>query len=260
MDCKICLSTVTYFATARVLNKYDVQYFKCPHCGFVQTQEPFWLNEAYSEAIAGSDLGLIRRNIAFSRIAQALITVVFDSNAKFIDYGGGYGLFVRLMRDAGFDYYRLDELCPNLFARGFDADGAGRDQYELLSAFEVFEHLMEPMREIERMLTFSRNILLSTELLPPTQPKPGEWWYYSLEHGQHVSIYSRPSLEVVAEKFHLKLYSNNSALHLLTDRNIPSFMLRLLFRSGAAILISSLKSKVSLLPADYYRITGKCLE
>ena len=49
--CKICDSNSHYFATAKVLQKYNVDYFQCSNCGFVQTEEPYWLDEAYSEAI-----------------------------------------------------------------------------------------------------------------------------------------------------------------------------------------------------------------
>jgi hypothetical protein len=50
---------------------------------------------------------------------------------------GGYGMFVRLMRDGGFDFHREDPLCDNLFAQGFDRQDDGT--FELVTAFEVFE-------------------------------------------------------------------------------------------------------------------------
>jgi 2-polyprenyl-3-methyl-5-hydroxy-6-metoxy-1,4-benzoquinol methylase len=41
-------------------------------------------------------------------------------------------------------------IVKNMFAVGFDDQG---DQdYELITAFEVFEHLVDPMTEIENML------------------------------------------------------------------------------------------------------------
>ncbi len=50
-------------------------------------------------------------------------------------------MFVRLMRDNGFDFYRSDRQCENLFAKGFEASLDVSPSYELLTAFEVFEHL-----------------------------------------------------------------------------------------------------------------------
>ncbi|MFM6453388.1 MAG: methyltransferase domain-containing protein, partial [Planktothrix sp.] len=115
MKCKVCDSQSNYFATAQILNKYDINYFQCLNCGFVQTEEPYWLEEAYSNAIAMSDVGLVFRNLMFSDLTSTLIFNFFDHNSKFLDYGAGYGLFVRLMRDKGFNFYGFDKFCKNLF-------------------------------------------------------------------------------------------------------------------------------------------------
>ena len=220
MKCKICNSQSNDFATAQVLNKYDVKYFQCLNCGFVQTEEPYWLEEAYSNAIAMSDVGLVFRNLMFSDLTSTLIFNFFDHNSKFLDYGAGYGLFVRLMRDKGFDFYWFDKFCQNLFSQDFEInlDKKENYQFELITAFEVFEHLVNPNIELENLLKISPNILLSTELLPPNNPKPNDWWYYVLHEGQHISIYTHHSLQILAERYNLNLYSNGSSLHLLTEK------------------------------------------
>lgn len=92
MNCKICGHSVTVFSNARVLNKYSVKYYFCDTCRFVQTEDPYWLNEAYSEAIAVSDVGLVDRNKKFSKITRTVIRTFFDCNGKFLDYGGGVWL------------------------------------------------------------------------------------------------------------------------------------------------------------------------
>ena len=51
-----------------------------------------------------------------------MTTVFFKSNGSIVDYGGGYGLLVRLMRNSGFDFYRYDPYCANFFAKGFEVD------------------------------------------------------------------------------------------------------------------------------------------
>ena len=84
---------------------------------------------------------------------------------------GGYGIFTRLMRDIGFDFYWYDPHSINLLARGFETRSKNY-KYELVTAFEVFEHFAELIKEIESMLQFSDNILFSTELLPSLIPKP----------------------------------------------------------------------------------------
>ncbi len=121
MRCKICQSTTQAFERAQILGKYTVQYYCCPACGFIQTEEPYWLEEAYATPIGLADVGLLSRNIVLSRILKALIACLFRQDGRFLDYGGGYGVLVRLMRDQGYDFYRFDPHCANLFAQGFDA-------------------------------------------------------------------------------------------------------------------------------------------
>ena len=53
-SCRACGHPTAPYTTARVLNRHDVRYDRCPQCGLIQTETPHWLNEAYSEAIAGS--------------------------------------------------------------------------------------------------------------------------------------------------------------------------------------------------------------
>lgn len=169
MKCKICQSSTCIFGETQILNKYPARYFRCQNCGFIQTEDSYWLEDAYSETITKSDIGLIGRNLQMAAHTKKLLLTCFEPKEKFIDYGGGYGMFVRMMRDQGFDFYRYDPLCKNMFAEGFDANPNAN--YTLLTAFEVFEHLSEPLAEIEKMLSFSRNLFFSTLLLPKP-PKP----------------------------------------------------------------------------------------
>ncbi len=260
MICKICSSATTPFARAILLNKHDVQYFQCQNCGFVQTEEPYWLHEAYSETITNSDLGLLSRNISSATIARAVIATFFRRNAKFVDYGGGYGIFVRLMRDYGFDFYRYDMLCPNLFAKGFDVGPQSAYEYELVTAFEVFEHLVNPLAEIEQMLSLSRNILFSTRLVTRPSPQPAEWWYYGVDHGQHIALYTAQTLQVIADRFHLNLCSDGRSLHLLTERKLwpPAFIVASRYRVSR--LLKIFLRTGSLLANDYRTLTGMLLD
>ena len=110
----------------------------------------------------------------------SLICLRLERDGKFLDYGGGYGLFTRLMRDVGFDYYWSDPFTQNLFAKGFEFDSR-YGEFELITCFETFEHFTDPMRELTSMMKFSSNIFLSTELLPIPIPSPSEWYYYAPE-------------------------------------------------------------------------------
>jgi hypothetical protein len=161
------------------------------------------------------------------------------------------------IRDYGFDFYWIDAHCENMFARGFEADPSWGTQYELLTAFEVMEHLPHPILEIERMLKLSKNVLFSTRPLPRNTPNLDDWWYYALDHGQHVSFFTRKALSVMADRFNLKIYTDGFYLHLLTDLNISGlgFMFQS-FKSKAPYAWRHAFGKKSLIPQDYKKMTG----
>jgi len=250
MNCKICNHGTTNIFTAKMLNKYDVRYYYCDHCGFLQTEEPYWLKEAYSDSISITDTGIMSRNIDSSKIASVVLYFLFIKYDKFLDYGGGYGIFTRLMRDIGFDFYWYDPHSKNLLARGFETKSKNY-KYELVTVFEVFEHFTKPIKEIESMLQFSNNILFSTELLPPTLPKYRKWWYYALESGQHISFYSYKTLKYVAQKYNMKLCSNRRNYHLFTkNRKINNKLFNLLLKFQRFGLFFYAKKKMKSLTVN----------
>jgi hypothetical protein len=260
MLCKICENSTSILAKSPVLNKYEVEYYSCSYCGFIQTESPYWLDEAYSSAIARSDIGLIGRNIKLSNFCSAFIPIFCSHGEPFLDYGGGNGMFVRLMRDNGFEFYWQDIHASNQFAEGFEALPGQR--FTLLTAFEVFEHLPQPLEVIADMFNYSDTLIFTTRLLPRWNIKPNEWWYFTPDTGQHVSLYSRESLEMIAKKFNVQLSSNGISLHILSPHIVPAIPLKALSYPPFAITVSGILNirRQSLLNRDYYKLTGRRLD
>ena len=219
--CRICTLSVSEVFSANLLKKYSVKYFQCSKCGYVQTEDPFWLEEAYNSSINDSDTGMMMRSFWNRNIAATMIYFLFEKKKKFLDYGGGYGVFVRLMRDVGFDFYWQDKHTENLFAKGFELSENTNTHVELLTCFEAFEHFDEPINELEKLLKVSRNILLSTVFIPDPIPHPNDWWYYGIEHGQHIGFFQEKTFEYLAKKNNLYFYTNGQNLHLLTEKRLP---------------------------------------
>ena len=254
MNCKICGSISDFFADGKILNKYNIKYFKCKKCDFIQSEEPYWLDESYKEVINRSDIGYVNRNLILSKITAKIIDRFFQKDAKFIDYGGGYGLFVRLMRDSGFDFYHYDKLCENIFAKDFEAEKQNNQRFELATSIELFEHFLNPIEEFENILKYSGNIFISTFLIPENYPKPGEWWYYGLEHGQHISIFSLKAFEFIARKYKLNFISNKKNLHILSEKKINPLIFRFINYYNALITLKPLSRKKSLTDFDFEKI------
>jgi hypothetical protein len=224
--CTICGSDTRLSHRARILSRYDVAYLYCARCGLLQTEEPYWLDEAYSDAIALSDTGLLTRNISIAMRLTALLTSAFPRDVRCVDAGGGYGVLTRLMRDIGFDFYWADPFCANLFAKGFEAESSGGG-FPVVTAFEVMEHLHDPIAFIRQALTQYRGtaFAFSTQLFEGSPP-PLDWPYYSFETGQHISFYQRRTLQHMAETLGMRLFSSGH-FHLITSHDVSPTLYRL---------------------------------
>lgn len=234
-SCPVCGSASRAAFERTVLGRHRCAYFQCADCGLLHTQPPYWLDEAYASALADTDTGLVQRNLALASRISPLVFLWFGRRGRFVDTAGGCGLLTRLMRDRGFDFHWSDKYAGNLLARGFEsAEGTA---YALATAFEVLEHVPDPIRHIEETFrsTSADTLLFSTELYAGPPPDPDQWPYYAFETGQHVCFYQRRTLLRIAERLGLKLLSSGS-LHALTRRRLPMFVFRVLTHrwTGAA--------------------------
>ena len=164
MKCRVCGAEAENFDQAKVLGKYDVSYYVCKECGFVETEEPYWLEEAYSDAIADTDIGLVGRNVMLADKVAAIIELCLPEAKTFLDYG----MLVRMLRDAGLPFEWYDKYCTNLFAKGQEKRQA---HYDVVTAFELFEHLPRPHEEIAALCELGENVLFTTQLstTPPQE-------------------------------------------------------------------------------------------
>ena len=99
------------------------------------------------------------------------------------------------------------------------------------------------------MLEISNNILFSTTLTPIKKPLHEEWYYYGLEHGQHISFYSITTMEYLADKYSVNFYTNGKNIHLFTKKKINKSVFKILYllsRIGMASLFKLfVKSKIA---------------
>lgn len=252
VHCKVCDALSALFGTADVLRKYRVQYFRCERCGFIQTEDPYWLEEAYSFAIARQDVGIMQRNLLNCEVTSAILNLLFPGFTKGIDFGGGHGIFVRLMRDRGFSFFWSDMHASNDYARGFEAEQKG--SFDFLTSFEVLEHLIDPVRGLEEMMNLSENVFVSTCLVPEPAPQLDGWWYYVPSTGQHVSFYTKESLHILARRFGRSL-SSFGPYHLFTRKPQNRLLYYLANRVKCARIINCIYRRTSLIESDFERMT-----
>lgn len=259
MNCPICDSTVCDAFSATLLKKYEVRYRQCPECGLLQTENPYWLEEAYGEAIALADTGLVMRNFSLASKLAILLYLHFNPKGAYLDIAGGYGLLARLMRDYGFDFYWDDKYCHNLLARGFEADKAAKP-FTALTAVEVLEHVHDPLTFVQEQLDRHgcHSLIFTTELYKGKEPPGKDWWYYAFNSGQHISFYRQKTLKTLAERLGLKFYSL-SGLHILTNQVVRiTPLLRIMTGRLSPSMALLVKSKLgSLTLADHFMLMGQ---
>ncbi|MEL6608561.1 MAG: class I SAM-dependent methyltransferase [Pseudomonadota bacterium] len=212
-----------------VLGRHRARYFMDDTCKGIWVESPHWLEEAYSDAIALTDTGMLARNAICAKIVGNTLAEADLWQTPVIDAGGGHGIFVRMMRDMGFDFWWSDKFAANIAARGFEA----RDDatYPVATAFEVLEHLPSPPEFLSDLVARhgTETILFSATLFDPDNVPGADWWYWAFETGQHIAFFSRQTLDWMAGEIGmtcLHLHKDIYAFTTRSDLTYPSALAR----------------------------------
>jgi hypothetical protein len=162
-----------------------------------------------------------------------------------------------MLRDAGINARWQDPYCRNLMARGFEAKESW--QADLVTGFEVLEHLVNPVPFLEGIVSRARYILVSTQLIPSPTPHPDQWWYYGRDHGQHVGFFRAATLQYLASHFGWRVISDGRGQHLFCKEPLARWRFSLarktrLFASWTA----RLRLKSLMWPDHHERTRARC--
>jgi hypothetical protein len=231
MKCRLCKTLIPVKSFKGLILNKSINYFDCKVCGYLQTENPTWLPKAYATNMNDSDTGVMFRNLSNVSLVTATLCLMRRRKSLIVDYAGGHGFLVRLLRDVGLDAWHHDPYSVNLVAKGFDYNIKKQkaNAISLVLAFEVFEHFKYPVNEIKKIISISPNILFTTQIIPNPIPKPTDWWYYGPEHGQHIGFYRIKTLKFIAKKFNLHLCSDGVSTHFFSKKKY-SFIIWMLFR------------------------------
>ena len=198
--CRLCGARADFWATKRLLDRHDVRYFLCSECGSLETEEPYWLGEAYNVSGIGDDVGAGQRTIDLVLKISALLNAIkLPERAECIDFGGGIGLFTRLMRDRGFNFLSYDRYAKPFFSDRYSLESMEGRSPAVVTAFEVLEHFPEPAKDLEPLFESRPALLIATTELFTGQDSA--WDYLSEGTGQHIFFYSPKAMAEVAKRF-----------------------------------------------------------
>jgi hypothetical protein len=191
--CRLCNGELRSRFSIQVLTRHTVEYFSCLTCGSLQTEPPYWLEEAYEHNLALLDAGAAQRNLTNLSASYAIARLL---NLKdVIDFGGGDGLLCRLLRDHGLNCFVEDKFAKASYSRAFTRPNF--DNPELLLAFEVLEHFDNPQNDLPALFQHNPKALLVSTV--PYDMQDAGWWYLAPETGQHVFFYSRAAMRLIAK-------------------------------------------------------------
>lgn len=199
------------------LSGIPIYYYLCESCRFCFAPEfSKWRIEDFENNIYNDEYATVDPDYEEDRprANAELLTRLFADHAsrvRHLDYGGGNGLLSELLVDAGWKSSSYDPFVN----RGVKIDDLGK--FELISAFEVFEHVPDPiqlMADVASLLKQDGVAIFST-LLSDGNIVPDQrlnWWYASPRNG-HVSLFSAKSLSILGAKKGLRLTSISNGLH-----------------------------------------------
>lgn len=102
-----------------------------------------------------------------------------------------------MLRDVGIDAFHWDPYAVNGYAVGFEGDESS--SYDIVTAFEVWEHLPNPREELTRM--FAKNPALHVATTSIYQQQSEDWAYLNTLTGRHVFFYSANAVRDIAKEF-----------------------------------------------------------
>lgn len=195
-----------------------IYYARCDSCGFAFAPELHgWSLDQFSSQIYNEGYVEVDPDYVTARPsanADHLVRLMGASGKEIrhLDYGGGHGLLSDLLRDAGWQSRSYDPFVDRAVTP------ADLGKFDLVTAYEVFEHVPDVRGlalNLASLLREQGGVVLFSTLISDGNISPRQritWWYASPRNG-HISLFTRRSLQVLAERTGLSFGSFNANFH-----------------------------------------------
>lgn len=200
MKCKIC-NEATYELNDK---QFDIVYHRCTRCGFIYEDPKFHLNLNDEKSEYDSHNNSIENDgyvNMFRRFIEAFEPYL--KGKRILEYGSGpEPVLSELLRQGGYEVTSFD---PFFLP---DTNYLNKT-YDLITSTEVFEHFVNPIEEIEKLLSLINKggILAIMTQFPKDDTHFLNWWYR--RDITHISFYTIESFEYIAAKYNLEIVFKN---------------------------------------------------
>ena len=222
--CPICHTESTHFSTLAIRDGITGEYYSCNSCKFIYAENPNWLEGSFTDALNSLDIGSVDRCNIVADFVEVLANSLKVDNPKVLDWGGGYGLLTRILRDRGIRCAHYDPYTEPLFAENTALQTGTR--FDLIVLSEVMLHMTDPVSTLTELLKFSDNIMFTAVIAPPDITP--DWWYFMPDTGQHVAIFSQKTIPELGAALKVNTLSDKQFFHLVA-KDQPGVLTRLLF-------------------------------
>lgn len=195
--CRLCGSAA--LADIGVVAGHD--FLECGHCGFVFTPS---LRPAAAEARYRADeVGSPQGGWADEAFLQPALERLHAAPLDILDFGCGESrlpaqLRARGHRVIGVDLAPPDQPHPDRYTGDIRTLALPPTPFDLVCAYQVFEHLPQPALVLEALLAHTRRgglLLIHTDMETAERARGfADWWYVLPPH--HCSFYRHRSFDV----------------------------------------------------------------
>jgi hypothetical protein len=250
LTCRLCGGNALFQFSHIVMKKFPVAYWRCQTCHCLETDPPHWLQESYeAEVHRSGDTGMVARTWQMAQTASLILRLAgVGPKAPGLDWGGGNGLFCRMMRDQAYNFFSYDKYMQPFYCHDFTAESAGITKSDVMTSFELFEHLPDPATELKQILAFEPKLWVFSTQIYGDQDR--NWQYLGPDHGQHVFFYSAAGLRKFADDNGFEFLRGRD-MHMLIRRGGHNYLQGGIKRRIAAALLAGSKPAVLLASLNF---------
>ena len=211
----------------------QVDYWKCPKCGFCASKTHFdmtdneWekLNDTFHSESHFTEDNPYNRNQRYFNQSLMLSLMVKQNlikNGKWVDWGCGIGAVALLLKD----YFDINLLTYDKYFKSqvnsISTDELKTRSFDLAVNTAVFEHVRgrETLDEIESYVAGTGCFAIHT-LIPEVVPKDPDWMYLL---PVHCAFHTNRSMEILMNDWNYKcsVYNEHSKMWVLFRENVEA--------------------------------------